>query len=36
MSWALCRRDAFLRRLRLGFVRPLLGKRCQSIRPCKD
>ena len=37
MSWTLCKRNAFLRRLwRLGFVRRLLGKRCQSTRPYKD
>ena len=37
MSWTLCKHNAFLRRLRqLGFVRRLLGKRCQSIRPYKD
>ena len=39
MSWtpSPCNCNVFLRRLRrLGFVRLLLGKRCQSIRPYKD
>ena len=37
MSWMPCKGSVFLRRLRrLGFVRRLLGTRCQSSPAYKD
>ena len=37
MSWTPCKGSVFLRRLRrLGFVRRLLGTRCQSRPAYKD